>query len=500
MHLLFRTIRFIVISLLLAVQTVQGAEPYFDFNNQCREAYQHILSLRLPQAGKILQKEKQEHPDNLIPVYLEGYIDFFQLFFNEDPAQYAGAADRWKQRSDALLRGPEQSPFHKFSRAVHQFQWAAIQIKFGHNWDAGWAFRRAFLLFKQNEALFPRFAPNKLYNGSMQMAAGTIPDGYKWLSGLLGIKGNIQKGVQKIDSFLVGGDDYSRLYHEEGMFYYSYLRFYILNDKAGVLKYIKEQSPDLRTNHLFAYLAANLNINAQQALRAREIISARVNNENYFQTPIWDLEMGYAALYSLQPDAATYLQRFLNQFKGRFYVKDAWQKLSWHYYLKGDQVQADYCRKQLMKKGSTDTEADKQALKEARTGRWPDKLLLKARLLNDGGFFREGLGLLHGHKPTDFASATDQVEFCYRAARLFEDNANADQALYYYAQTIRLGADRPEYFAARAALQTGLIYERKQQCSEAIRWFQRCLDMDDHDFKNSLDQKAKAGLARCKGQ
>ncbi len=486
--------------LLLTGAAVQAGRSYFDFNSHCREAYQHILSLRFPLANKILAKEKQDHPDNLIPVYLEGYIDFFQLFFNEDPGQYEGAAARWKQRAEALQTGPEQSPFHKFTRAVHQFQWAAVQIKFGHNWDAGWAFRRAFLLFKQNEVQFPTFTPNKLYNGSMQMAAGTIPDGYKWLSGLLGIKGNIQKGVQQMDSFLVATDDHSRLFHDEGVFYYSYLRFYILNDKAGVLKYIKEQALDLRNNHLFAYLAANLHINAQQSLRAREIISSRVVNDDYFQTPVWDLEMGYAALYSLQPDAAFYLQRFLGQFKGRFYVKDAWQKLSWQHYLKGDMAGAEYCRRQLLRKGSTDTEADKQALKEARAGQWPDKLLLKARLLNDGGFFKEGLGLLHGRKPADFPHAADQVEFCYRAARLFEDNGNADQALYYYAQTIRLGADRPEYFAARAALQTGLIYEKKQQCREASRWFQRCLNMEDHDFKNSLDQKAKAGLGRCNGQ
>ena len=235
-------------------------------------------------------------------------------------------------------------------------------------------------------------------------------------------------------------------------------------------------------------------------MQALDILKNRVVDANYFKTPIWDLEMGYASIYSLREDADQHLLRFLDQFKGKFYVKDAWQKLSWFYYLKGDQVRAEQCRKQVLKKGGIGTEADKQALKEAQSSVWPDKILLKARLLNDGGFYKEGLGLLHRKSSADFSRASDQVEFCYRAGRLFEDASNSDQALYYYAQTIRLGEQRPEYYAARAALQTGLIYEKKGDFVEANFWFKRCLGMEGHDYKNALDQKAKAGLARCKGQ
>lgn len=491
---------YIIFIISFATLQAKGATTYFDFNTSCREAYQNILSLRLPLAVKQIAKERALHPDNLIPVYLEGYIDFFQLFFNEDPQEFKGAEERWKQRALLLASGPSRSPFYKFTRAVHQFQWAAVQIKFGHNWEAGWAFRRAFMLFKENEKLFSDFTPNKLYNGSMQVAAGTIPDGYRWLSGLLGIKGSIQTGMETVEMFLKGTDEWSRLYQNEGIFYYAYLRFYIMNDKKGVLKYIKDQQLDLRSNHLFAYLATNLSINAQQSLQALEILKNRIVDAAYLKTPVWDLEWGYAAIYSLQADADLPLLRFLDQFKGKFYVKDAWQKLSWFYYLKGDQVRAEQCRKQVIKKGDNATDADKQAFKEAQSNVWPNKILLRARLLNDGGFYREGLGLLHGKQPADFFKTSDQVEFCYRAGRLFEDASNEEQALYYYAQTIRLGENRTEYFAARAALQTGMIYETKGQFPQAILWFKRCLNMEGHDYKNSLDQKAKAGLARCKGQ
>ena len=34
----------------------------------------------------------------------------------------------------------------------------------------------------------------------------------------------------------------------------------------------------------------------------------------------------------------------------------------------------------------------------------------------------------------------------------------------------------------------------------AIQYYQQCLDMENHDYKNSLDQRAKSGIARCKGE
>ena len=74
-----------------------------------------------------------------------------------------------------------------------------------------------------------------------------------------------------------------------------------------------------------------------------------------------------------------------------------------------------------------------------------------------------------------------------------------DQAIAAYLSTIRLGEQQKEYFAARAALQLGYLYEKSLDTVQAIGYFQKCLAMKDHDYKNSLDQKAKAGIARCKG-
>lgn len=485
--------------LLLIRPATAEAQKVFDFNPACRQAYKEIMQLKLESGQRLLDAEKARQPDNLIPYFLENYIDFFTLFFNEDPTEYSLRFPNRGKRLELLSDGPEASPFYLYTKSVIHFQWAAIRIKFGYRWDAGWEFRRSFLQVKENMASFPAFTPNLLYNGAMQVAAGTIPDGYKWLSSLLGIKGNIKTGMQRVEQFLQGTDEWAKLFHEEAVFYYCYLQFYIQNNKEGVARFITEQGLDLVNNHLFAYLATNLSLNNQQGEKAKKIMEAKSNAPGYLVTPIWDLEMGYARLHHLEPDAALYLDRFIKQFKGKFYVKDALQKLSWHYYLQGDQAKAQWYRNEIIKKGNTDTEADKQAQKEAKTTQWPNKLLLQVRLLNDGGYYKEALRLLHGKRAQDFSLPEEQLEFAYRVGRLYDDiGADAD-AISYYQQAVTIGEKRKEYFAARAALQLGMIHEQRHELPDAIAWYERCMRMPDHDFKNSLDQRAKAGVARCKG-
>ena len=476
------------------------AQKTFDFNNNCRIAYKEIVQLKLNNGQRLLNAEKAAHPDNLIPYFLENYIDFFTLFFNEDPQEYKKKIKNLEIRLDKLSEGPESSPFYLFTKSIVHFQWAAVKIKFGQNWDAGWEFRRSFLQVKENQSEHPQFYPNELYRGAMQVAAGTIPDGYRWLSNLLGIKGTIHEGMSKLQTFLTRNDEWSRLFRDECIFYYCYLKYYVENDRIAVLKFIQEQKIDTVNNHLFTYLAANLSLGNQQSEKAKTIIAGRNLSADYFVTQVWDLEMGYAKMYHLEPDAAFFLERFIDQFKGKSYVKDVLQKLSWFYYLKEDQPMADKYRAMILKKGGLDTEADKQAMKEAKTNVWPNKLLLKARLLNDGGYYWEALNLLMGKRYTDFPKPQDQTEFVYRAARLYDDLGDKEKAIDFYKQAVVLGEKRTEYFAARAALHIGNIYEKRNEKNTAISWYQRCLDMEDHDFKNSLDQRAKAGIARCKGE
>jgi len=476
------------------------AQKHYDFNNTCRQAYQSIIALRLEEGSRLLESEKKRDPNNLIPFFLDSYIDFFQLFFNEDPAQYAAWKGRLDQRLELMSQGPEDSPFHLFTRSLLHFQWAAVQIKFGNNWDAGWDFRRSFIQSRDCAKRFPGFAPATMLSGAMQVVAGTIPDSYKWLSSLLGIRGSIASGMQQLERFLAGNDEWAVLYRDEAIFYYLYLKFYIENKPDEVFAFIRQHQLDVRNNHLYTYLYANLCINDHKSAQALQIMQQMNNSSDYLDMPVWDLEMGYATLNHLEPVAADHLERFLQRFKGKFYVKDALLKLSWHYYLKGEPARADSCRQVVLRKGGTEADADRQALKEARSGKWPNKLLLQARLLSDGGYFTEALQLLQGTSSSGFEAAEEKCEYAYRLGRIYDGLGRGDEAIEAYLTAIKTGQQLREYYAARAALQTGYIYEQRGDKMRAISFFEKCLSLKDHDYKNSLDQRAKAGVARCKGE
>jgi tetratricopeptide (TPR) repeat protein len=483
--------------LLVAARPSAHAQSHFDFNPACQKAYAEIIQLKLVSGKALIETEKKSDPDNLIPYFLDNYIDFFTLFFNEDPQEYQRRKPGEERRLNLMENGDASSPFALFTRSVIYFQWAAIDIKFGARWDAAWSFRRSFLAGKENLRHFPGFPPSLMLQGAMQVAAGTIPPGYQWLGNLLGIQGTVADGMHSLEGVLDSHDPFAGLFHEEAVFYFLYLKFHIQHQPEAVFQYIRQHRLDTKNNHLFTYLAVNLSLNNQMAAPAEQLILNRNPGPDYLDMPVWDLELGYAKADHLDGEASLYLERFIGRFKGKFYVKEALQKLSWVYYLQGQKDKAANARSRLLSLGNTETEADKQAMKDAQTGRWPNELLLKARLLDDGGYFQEALQLLNGKSSSSFAGPADQLEFVYRLGRLYDALNRKEEAIAAYLTTIKLGARRKEYYAARAALQTGYIYEERGDKKKAIPFFQKVLDLKGHDYKNALDQKAKAAIARC---
>jgi tetratricopeptide (TPR) repeat protein len=496
MQRIYKTLLICLLSL-----SVRAAGKVYDFNETCQQAYTEITKLRIEPGKKLLEEARRQNPQNLIPYMLEGYIDFFVLFFNEDPEEYKIRKDNFIKRQAAFDSGPQNSPFYRYCRALNLLQRASVRIKFGERFGAVFDFKKGYSLIKDNQKKYPGFLPNNIVYGPLQVAMGTVPDGYKIYTNLFGMKGSIKDGMQLMRTFLNSNDQWAKLFFNEAAFYYCYLTFYIENQPAEVMKFIQVKQLDLVNNHLFAYLGTNLGINSKRTEFAKEIMLKKNSSGDYLQTPIWDFEMAFARLYHLElKEAATLFESFINNFKGRFYVKDALQKLSWSYYLQGDSATAENYRLQVIKKGSTDSDADKKALKDAKSGVWPDKSLLRARLLSDGGYNREALAILQAKTNADFPKPVDALEFVYRLARIHDDMGKDNEAIQYYLSAMTLGAKMKEYYAARAALQIAYIYEQRGQKDMAITYYQKCLDMEDHEYKDSLDQRAKSGIARCKGE
>jgi len=478
-----------------------SAQKVYEFNSICQQAYKDIGQLKIANGIALIEKAKQQNPNNLIPVFLESYIDVLELFFNEDATEYKARKENINNRISELKKGPDSSPFYRFCLSNAYLHKSVICIRYGENISAAWDSKKAYSYIKDNRKMFSTFSPNEMLYGSMQAITGTIPKGYKWLASILGMKGSVTEGMKTLSNFVNSTDPWAKLFNNESQLIYCYLSYYVDNKKDETIQHIISSKLDVVNNHLFAYMAANLSINNKQTELGKNIILNRNKSAEYLQTHIWDMQMGYALLHKLElADAITHFEKYLVAFKGNFYVKDIYQKLSWAYYLQGNFGAAQKARANILIKGGTDAEADKQALKEAKENKWYNVLLLRSRLLSDGGYNTEALKLLDGKTLNSFDKPEEKLEFVYRLARIYDDMHRDEDAIKFYQKAIDLGKDRTEYYAARAALQTGMIYEKLNNKPEAIRFYNICLDMDHHDYKNSLDQKAKSGIARCKGE
>jgi len=479
--------------------TSQALGQYqYSWTARTQKIYESITSLRIPEARTLINQDKKANASNLIYPLLESYADFYQLFLNENKDEYSRLYPTFEQRIQLLEDGPKQSPYHLYSIALVRLHKSLIAIRFNKNLEAGLDFRKAFLLFKENKKAYPNFSPNDVYLGLMTTVIGTIPKGYQWMANLLGMSGKITEGNALVLKYIHSKDAFANQCRNEALFVYPYLVMNFEGNKKKTFEFIEKTDYDFTNNHLHAYMATNLYLNNQQSQKALQI-AYNINPANtYLDLPFWQLELGYAYLNELKLDAAkNALQQFINRFKGQFYVKDAFEKLSWIAYIQGDQAKANAYRSNVLSKGNDITDADKQALQNAKKGTWPHPILLRARLLSDGGYQQQALTILAGKTSKDFDKDADKTEFAYRLGRIYDLAGQLDQAIPFYTSAIEKGANQPAYFAARAALQIGLIYEQKNNPTLAITFFNTCLEMKNHAFKNSLDQKAKTGIQRC---
>lgn len=499
MHRTFRRLLAFLLFLLPAASVVAGNKYVYDFNSRCQKAYQALVSLRIEEGNALLKAELNENPDNLIPVLLANYDDCLTLLFNGDAAEYSRRKGNLSKRLELLEQGDERSPWYKYCIGSLYFQWAAVRLRYNEYWSGGMEFRKSFLQLKDNRKQFPSFRNNQVLLGLEEAIVGTIPDSYKWISSMLGMKGDVRRGIAQIVDFLDHRDGSAAFMREEAIFYYCYLKFSLLSDHKGVWKYLDESVLDFRDNHLYTFMKANFALNDNKAGLAEQVLKARNQGSEYLEVPVFNYQMGCALLQKMDDDCIGYFQKFLNRYRGKLFVKDAYQKMSFYFLAMGDLPQAVQYKDKIAKAGSAQVDADKQAQRYAVNMVMPNPFLLKARLLCDGGYYAKALDQLKGSKAADFPNIADQLEFNYRYARIYTLMDQAARAFPFYEATIRMGANRQEHFAARSALEMGQIYEQQGLRDKAIACYRQCIGMKNHDYKSSLDQKAKAGIDRLGG-
>lgn len=485
----------LIIALFFTAQSVVGKTYHYQYTANCAAAYQHYMSLQPDKGRAMLKKELIADPYNLMATYIGDYEDCLHLLFNGNPADYAQLKNHQSARLNLLERGDKNSPWYRLCKAGVYMHWAFVSIRFNENFKAATNFRKSYLLLKENKKLFPSFDYNDIFLGIEEASAGAIPDSYKWIASIFGVSGNIEAGAGKLRRFLDRHETTDPLYNE-AMIYYAYMGYYLLSDKELAWKMVSGNRFETDDNLLNSFVKCNIALNYRKAGEAINILKSAQAISGYSRYPIFEYEYGYALLHKQDDDAIKHFNIFLRDYKGGLFVKDTWQKLSYAYYLNGDMKNANYCKSKINSSGSLSTDADKQAMRFAQQQTWPNKILLQAQLLTDGGYFKEAHALLRKTPYAFYTTIAHKLEYHFRVARVYDELGDEDNAVVNYNAAIRIGQNRQEQFAARAALQMGFLNERMNRPDSALKMYRLALSMDDHDFKNSIDQQAKAGVSR----
>jgi len=426
-----------------------------------------------------------EHQDNNVKNLIQNYQDFLSIFILEEEQLFEEKETLRKERIKQLESLPDDEPYKKWSLAVINLQWAFSRLKFKEYFTAALEIRRAYFLLKANQEQFPDFAPNLLGTGILNAILGTVPPEYEWVLNLSSMEGSIPEGRKQLWQLIELGvkNEQLQMWIPETLFYLSFIEINFSADPLAAQKVLS------RFNEI-ELMKTGDNEKARHLLESRETFQSDI--------PFHFLDYLYAESLARKLDKRSqdYYHSFESNFQGINYKADALRKIAWMTLIQGDTTKYLLQLKDVLKYSSPQIETDKQAIDEAKNQIIYHPELLKARLLFDGGYYLEANAVMNRLNASALQEK-DLLELYYRKGRVADQLNMKDVAIENYNQTMLLGAESPEYYAANAALKLGELFENEGQSSKAIEAYEKCLTFNPETYRMSIHQKARAGIKRA---
>lgn len=473
-------------------------EDNFSFSPRLQIAYFEIQKLKLDHAREVIDQERRLNPSNGFVAYLDNYADLHYLLISEDKKKYTELLPKEDFRLNTLEAMPLSSPYQRLLRADIHLHWAFAKMKFGNEVSACWNVIKAYKLLEENRAKFPGFTPTLKSLGLLHILIGAVPDKYSWVTKILGLKGNIEQGIAEIRQV---SEQQEGIFRQEAQLIDLLVHAYTLQlapEKYRELKQLPVKNPD---NLLLHFFTTSILIKEAKSEEALAVLNKAPHGPEYLPFPFLDLMRADILVQKGDYDKATtaYL-RFQKNHKGANFIKDTNFKLFLCKWLdNGDDKTGEIYLNKISKSGSTVVEADQYAQKfaedfKARKISESQKVLFKARFANDGGYLNEAIELLQDYTENSFHSLNEKAEFNYRKGRIYQKVPQVDKAIPYFERAVELVHTNNLYFGPAAALQLGYIYREKKQKDKAAVYFKKALTYKKYEYKNSIDNKARAAL------
>ena len=457
------------------------------------EAKQAIFTLDTATAGSCLELELSANPANGYGYYYQNYLHFIKGLLFGGKAEYERYLHFTANRLNSLRELNGNNPEYLFFLSSVNLQTSLLAFFNGDYWYGAKTFYIAHREIRQNQSIYPDYPGNRKIIGIMEVLLSSIPENREWLFDLLGMKGDRTGGLEKLKWYYADSDPRNRT---ESLLIYALASVYYEEDPTRAFHELSVNQDIYLASPIFKYVYALSARVAGQPDEARKMLERVDTHKDGCRIPFTDLLLGEILLSDPGGGAIPYLKRFADKYEGTNLKKAAWIRMSWYYYLEGEEGMYRYYRQLALTKGSSLLDQDKQAMSEAADTSEPNRLLLKARLLYDGNRYHESLNLLLGMEQDDLVSDMDRVEYPYRLARVYHAMGNVPEAKKYYRLVLDRGKSCPWYMVPYSALQLAELYENDGDYAAAERYYTTCLEWKKYPYSGSIGSRAREGLKR----
>jgi len=270
---------------------------------------------------------------------------------------------------------------------------------------------------------------------------------------------------------------------------------FLLQDFSKATDVLKQYYEKSHSNGTINYLFTVFLIKNSKSDEALSIIKSTSSNNPLYNIPFIHYHIGEIYLQKGEyQNAIDSYQIFLREFIGYNLIKDTHYKIALAYWLLNDQSNALTYADLARNRGITETEADKHADRQLKYDQLPNQTILKIRLLTDGGYYDEARDVISKSDQNNFNQLMDKVEFTYRIARLAHKTLELETAIKEYLKTVDKANNNQWYFAPNSCLQLGYIYLKLNKPEKAKFFFKKATEYKKHEYKSSIDNKAKIAL------
>lgn len=462
------------------------AQPVL-FTSNAKRAYNLTLNLQWEDARTLLT------PTDPSSAYVLGLSHAIELLINEDISKFESYETAFETQLKNLQSIKKPSAAQFYYQTELSLYWSFVYLKFGHEFDAAFLLRKSYHLAAQGIKKYPDFIPLLKSHGLLQIILGSVPEKYAWLLGIMNMDGTIQDGLEELNTVSESTEDV----YLEARLLLALVHGYVLQESLISDEMIERVLEQDSTQALARFIGASLSLKNARAENALTLLGLPTENP----VPSVYYFLGEALLCKGEYEKSA--QAFINytqSFKGSSFIKDAYFKTGLCYYLLNQKTKATNYFVLARQNGNDKTEADKYAARTLLSTDSVNAKLFKVRFFTDGGYYEKAKEIIHTITLEDLPGKKAQTEFYYRQARLAHKTNQLNAARLFYEQTIDMNAGNPWYFAPNACLQIGYIYQQQNNPTLAKKYFEKALSYKKHEYKNSIDAKAKSALAQLKGR